>query len=222
MELAYNVSRLLERVRKACAEAGRSESEVRIVAASKCVDAQTVYKLPSLGITEVGENRVSEFNAKYDGGAPLKWHIIGALQTNKVRYVVGKTAMIQSVDRQSLAETIDRISARAQIVTDVLIEVNIGGEQSKSGVAPEAALEFASQCSELKNLRVRGLMSVPPVGAEYPLYEKMRALFDEMRGSCPYADTLSMGMSGDLETAIKCGATMIRPGRALFGERIVG
>lgn len=213
MTLGDKVQALRENLATVCASAGRSADEITIVAATKTVPKETVLTLPKYGITSVGENRVQEFTEKYDES--LYWHIIGALQTNKVKYVVGKASMIQSVDRISLAEEIDRLSARRGTVTDILIEINIGGEKSKSGIAPEALDELSGRCSELKNIRLKGLMSIPPRGAKPVLYERMYKLYESLRG----AQVLSMGMSDDYELAIKCGANMIRPGRALFGER---
>lgn len=213
MTLEDRVYALRENLADACASAGRKPEEITVVAATKTVPRQTVLVLPKLGITDVGENRVGEFAEKYAEG--LNWHIIGALQTNKVKHVIGKVCMIQSVDRISLAEKIDKLSGERGVITDILIEVNIGGEPSKSGIAPEALDELGGRCAELKNVRLRGLMSIPPIGAKTSLYEKMFALYESMPG----ADVLSMGMSDDYEIAVKCGANMIRPGRALFGSR---
>lgn len=219
MDLGDNIKMLRERIAAACAESGRHENEISVVAATKCVPAEIVYSLPGFGITTVGENRVQEFTQKYSESVPLNWHIIGALQTNKVKYAVGKVKLIQSVDRIPLAEEINRLSQKHGTVTDVLIEINIGSEENKSGAMPECAEELVDAVSKLKNVRIKGLMSVPPIGADAAVYEKMRALYDGMRGKFKTMDTLSMGMSNDYELAIRCGATMIRPGRVLFGER---
>lgn len=219
MNLSDNVAILNERVAKACADSGRKTEEVTIVPATKCVPLEVIKMLPRLGISAVGENRVQEFTQKYEGGSELDWHIIGALQTNKVKYVVGKAVMIQSVDRITLATEIDKLSEKRNTVTDVLIEVNACGEIGKSGVAPEKADELAAYVSEMKNMRLKGIMCVPPINAEIKVYEKMRILFDSLREKYKIMDTLSMGMSGDYELAVCCGSTMIRPGRALFGER---
>ncbi|MCI8459125.1 MAG: YggS family pyridoxal phosphate-dependent enzyme [Clostridia bacterium] len=217
--LKDNVMRLRDEVANACAAVGRSADDVRIVAATKCVPQSVAERLPALGIDTAGENRVQEFLQKYRVDSPLRWHIIGALQTNKVKYVVGKAEMIQSVDRLSLLQEIDKLSARQATVTDILVEVNIGREENKSGVLPEAVDELTAAASEMRHVRLRGLMSVPPVQAPVKLYEQMRELFVRLRQRQSAVDTLSVGMSNDYITAVRCGATMIRPGRALFGAR---
>ena len=219
--LKKNVRDLFERVRKACAQAGRPESEISVVPATKCVPVDVIEQLPALGLFAAGENRIQEFRQKYRADSPLAWHIIGALQTNKVKYAVGKVAMIQSADRLPLIDEIDRLSEKNGIVTDVLIEVNIGAEVNKSGVLPTDAAALAAETVRRKNVRLRGLMSIPPVGAGREPYERMRDLFDTLRKEYAAMDTLSMGMSNDFETAVVCGATMIRPGRILFGERTI-
>lgn len=219
MQLHDNVRNLFDRMAKACAAVGRREEEITVVAATKTVPVETAESLPQWGITQAGENRVQEFLGKYREDSPLDWHIIGALQTNKVKDVIGKVRLIQSVDRLSLAQKIDALSRKAGIVTDVLVEVNIGEEPNKSGVSVPLLDELCAQIAALQNVRLRGLMSIPPVGASSKLYERMKRLSDDLRAKQKQADILSMGMSDDFETAIRCGATMIRPGRALFGAR---
>lgn len=220
MALYDNVKRLRESIAEACAASGRKPDEISIVAATKCVSAEIVRTLPELGITAAGENRVQEFRDKYDPTLPLEWHVIGALQTNKVKYVVGKVAMIQSVDRLELVREINRLSERAETITDVLIEVNIGGEQSKSGTDPSALFDLAESLRDYGSIRLRGLMCIPPKGADDSVYMRMRELYGKLGSKYRGIDTLSMGMSDDYVRAIKCGSTMIRPGRVLFGERI--
>lgn len=217
MNLGDNIRILLERVANACASAGRSSNEITVVAATKCVPAEIVNTLPEFGIKIAGENRVQEFLQKCGENSPLVWHIIGGLQTNKVKYVVGKVALVQSVDRMTLAHEINKLSGKRNVVTEVLIEVNAGNEENKSGIPPEQALDLAAEISELTNLKLRGLMSVPPKGADAKIYEKMKNLSDNVKSKYAYADILSVGMSEDYEIAIKCGSNMIRPGRALFG-----
>ena len=220
MEIADNVKKFRERLLKACLECGRREEDITVVPATKCVPIETMLSLPKFGFNEAGENRVQEFTQKYRENSGLNWHIIGALQTNKVKYVVGKASMIQSVDRESLALEISRLSVKKGVVTDILQEVNIGAEQNKSGVLLEQAEELLANISTLPGIRIRGLMSVPPVGAAAKLYEDMYKLFGDLKNKYKGMDTLSMGMSGDFELAVKCGATMVRPGRVLFGERV--
>ncbi len=192
---------------------------VKIVAATKTRSAEEINELPSLGITAVGENRVQELLQKYDELRIPEIHFIGALQTNKVKYIVDKVSMIESVDRAELAAEIEKRCAAAGRVMDVLIEVNVGGEESKSGCAPGDLDGLASLIAGMKHLRIRGLMSVLPVDADESLYLKMRDLFTELKKKYDTAEFLSMGMSDDYETALKCGANLIRPGTALFGKR---
>lgn len=219
MSLKDNVMRLRERISAACAASGRAESEIEIVAATKCVPLEIVNELPECGIYTAGENRVQEFVQKYSEHSPLTWHIIGALQTNKVKYVVGKVKLIQSVDRSSLAEEISRLSERKGIITDVLAEINICGEENKSGALPEMAEELAARINSLGGVRLKGIMCVPPVGADGKPYERMHGIFERLKKIFPSINTLSVGMSNDFELAIRNGSTMIRPGRILFGER---
>ncbi len=218
-QLAYNIEILRKNVAEACRIAGRAPQEITVVAASKCVPADVVELLPRFGILHAGENRVQEFTEKYRDGGALRWHMIGALQTNKVKYVIGKVAMIQSVDRISLLEEIDRLSGARGIVTDVLVEVNIGMESNKSGVAPREVQALADAVAMRNNVRLCGLMSVPPIGADENPYAHMHDLHVRVMRDHPEAKVLSMGMSEDYRTAIRYGSTMIRPGRALFGPR---
>ena len=215
--LSENVKALFASVEDLCAKYGRRRGEIKILAATKTVDCERMNVLPSLGITDVGENRVQEFREKYGKVANVNWHIIGELQTNKAKYVVGKTAMIHSLDRPSLADEIDRLSEKCSVISDVLIEVNMGGEQSKSGVSADGLDALYDYAAEKKNLRIRGLMSVLPIGADERLYERLYKLYEKKKGGV--FDTLSAGMSGDYPIAIKHGANLIRPGSVIFGKR---
>ena len=171
-----------------------------------------------------GENRVQELLSKYFEHEGLTWHFIGRLQTNKVKYIVDKVSMIQSVDSLRLAEEIERRAAKINKVIDVLIEVNVGGEESKGGVAAEECLILAEKVADMPHLRLCGLMSVLPIAEEKalePLYEKLRDLFDALKkqstdGSVIY---LSAGMSGDYPVALRHGSNMVRIGSAVFGAR---
>ncbi len=208
-----------ENVKKLLDFVAHAPRPVKIVAATKTRSAEEINELKKYGITAMGENRVQELLAKYDGLDMPEVHFIGALQTNKVRYIVDKVCMIQSVDRPELAREIEKRCAAAGRVMDVLIEVNIGGEESKSGCAPSGLSALASEVSGMPHLRLKGLMSVLPVAAPDEMYAGMKTLFDELREKYPSAEYLSMGMSGDYEKAVACGANMIRPGSLLFGER---
>ncbi len=209
-----------ENVRKLLAFVRSAPRPIKIVAATKTRTADEINELKNYGIAAMGENRVQELLAKYDGLHMDEIHFIGALQTNKVKYIADKVCMIQSVDRTELAKEIEKRCAAINKVMDVLIEVNIGGEESKSGCAPSDVFALAREVSGMPHLRLKGLMSVLPIDADDALYDGMKKLFDELAEICPTAEYLSVGMSGDYERAVAHGANMIRPGSLLFGERV--
>lgn len=228
MDIAYNVLRLRERIERAAALAGAAPGSVSLVAATKMNGEENVRAAVAAGVDACGENRVQELLEKnalgaYEG-APL--HFIGGLQKNKVKYLVGTVELIQSVDSLELAELISGRAKGLKSIQDVLIEVNIGGEESKSGIRPEETGELLEKISKMDAIRVLGLMAIPPnEGSE----EKNRVYFEQMYNL--YVDIrakkydnidiriLSMGMSGDFEAAIACGANMVRLGSAIFGDR---
>lgn len=193
---------------------------VTVVAATKTITPDRINLLPHYGIEIAGENRVQELLEKYDSVRGLKWHFIGSLQTNKVKYIVDKVDLIHSVDREELADEIDKRSAKIGKVIDVLVEVNTGGEASKSGIAPEKAEDLAAYISGKKNLRLRGVMGVFPIDARDELYEKLYDVYRKISKTYPNADILSAGMSGDYLKAIEHGANLVRIGSAIFGKRI--
>lgn len=207
-----DVIALIEKV-KSCGHA------VKIVAATKTRSAAEINELKKFGITAMGENRVQELLAKYDGLDMPEVHFIGALQTNKVKYIADKVCMIQSVDRLELGREIEKRCDALGKVMDVLVEVNYGGEESKSGCRAEDCLPLIGELGRLPHVRVRGLMTVLPIGAGEEMYAGMRALFERAQREYGGIEFLSMGMSDDYEIAIKHGANMIRPGTALFGAR---
>ena len=224
--IAENVARVRERIESAAG--GR---RVLLVAASKMNDADRVREAVAAGVDACGENRVQELVEKreahaYDGAA---LHFIGHLQRNKVKYLVGSVDLIESVDSIDLLGDIDARPKKLGVVQDVLLEVNIAGELSKSGVEPERLPELLDFAASLEGLRVRGLMSIPPIsaapGANRPYFARMRELFVDIGGK-KYDNTamdfLSMGMSGDFEDAIAEGANMVRVGSAIFGARDYG
>ncbi len=227
MSIAENIRRVREEIAAAAAAAGRDPGEITLVGASKMNDAAACKEAVAAGIDALGENRVQELVKKYDEdaytGAPL--HFIGHLQRNKVRQIVGKVDLIQSVGSLELMAEIQRCAEKLDIVQDVLLEVNIGGEESKSGFAPEALYAAAEQALQLPNIRVRGLMTIPPVevesGDSTQYFEKVRAMYVDMNSNLFHneLECLSMGMSGDFPQAIRCGATMVRVGTAIFGAR---
>lgn len=224
-----NLKRIRHQVAEAALRAGRDPQEIVLMGATKTVPPEIINFAISRGLTHIGENRVQEMLSKLPdlelGTARL--HFIGHLQSNKVRKLIPTVSMIQSVDSPKLAETIARISLEASTVTDVLIEVNIGGEESKAGIHPDAAAEFAAQIGELPGIRLRGLMAIPPIcenSAQIRNYfSEIYKLFIDIRAKKSdnsHMNVLSMGMSGDFADAISEGSTMIRVGSALFGSRI--
>lgn len=226
--LKKNIADVRARIHAACLAAGRSPEEVLLCAASKTQDADTVRAAAALDIDLFGENRVQELCQKHKAGAyaakPL--HLIGHLQTNKVKQVVGRAALIESVDSQHLLDCIAVEAEKQGLCQDILIEINIGCEPSKSGIAPQALDALLLHAGTLGSVRVRGLMAIPPAaltpGAARPYFARMRDLFEQTRcRSLPNVqmDYLSMGMSGDFEDAIAEGANIVRVGTAIFGAR---
>ena len=227
MSIQTNIAEIRSRIAAACAESGREAGEITLVGASKMNDAAACREAIAAGIDVLGENRVQEMTEKlaqhaYDG-APL--HFIGHLQRNKVKQVVGKVALIQSVGSLPLLEAIEKEAEKQGIVQDILLEVNIGGEEAKSGFAPDAVEQAAAQAKALAHVRVRGLMTIPPADAtreeNMAYFEKVRALYVDISRKMydNGLEYLSMGMSGDFADAIRAGANMVRVGSAIFGAR---
>ena len=213
-EIKRNIDTVTERVARASARSGRA---VTVVAATKTVPPELISVAVDCGIADIGENRVQEYLEKKDAVKRAKWHFIGTLQRNKAKYLVGDVALIQSVNGIELAREIDRLARLRNVVQQVLIELNAAGEQSKTGAPVELADELIAQVGELKNVVVRGIMSVPPVDASDGVYKRLSALFEKHRGGV--FDILSVGMSSDYERAISFGSNMVRPGSAIFGPR---
>ena len=227
MSIAENIARVRAEIARAAEEAGRDPREIVLVGASKMNDAQACREAIAAGIDALGENRVQEMTAKleqhaYDG-APL--HFIGHLQRNKVRQVVGRVALIQSVGSQPLLEEIEKTAAARELIQDILLEVNIGGEEAKSGFAPEEMRSAGEAALGCPHIRVRGLMTIPPADADREAnlgyFREVRALYVDMNEKLFHNELeyLSMGMSGDYADAIREGATMVRVGTAIFGAR---
>ena len=227
MSIAENVARVRANIERAAREAGRDPSEIMLVGASKMNDANACREAIAAGVDALGENRVQEMTQKlaeraYDG-APL--HFIGHLQRNKVKQVVGQVDLIESVGSHELLVAIDAQAEKLGIVQPILLEINIGGEEAKSGFAPEALSAAAEHALALTNVQLRGLMCIPPVAEEehgsLPYFEKVRALYVDINKKLYHnkLDLLSMGMSGDYEDAVRCGATLVRVGTAIFGTR---
>lgn len=227
--IAENIAKIRENMVRAALAAGRRPEEILLCAATKMNDAARVREAVTAGVDCCGENRVQELTQKlseraYDG-APV--HFIGHLQTNKVKQVVGKVALIQSVDRLELLRCIEHEAEKQGILQDILLEVNVAAEESKSGFTPELAPEIAAQMVEYPHCRLRGLMAIPPIseksGDNCRYFEKIHTIAVDITAKkydnvC--MDCLSMGMSEDYADAIACGSTMIRVGTAIFGARI--
>ena len=228
MSIAENVARIRAEMEAAALACGRDPKEIQLCAATKMNDANAVRQAIAAGVDCCGENRVQELTAKlaenaYEG-APV--HFIGHLQTNKVRQVVGKVDLIQSVDSERLLRAINTEAARQGIRQDILLEVNIGNEESKSGFRPAEILPILEKIGEFSNVCVKGLMAIPPIssfpGENLQYFQKMFQLSVDIREKINdnvTVDCLSMGMSDDYTDAIACGSTMIRVGTAIFGAR---
>ena len=228
MSIAENVASIRSAMAQAAREAGRDPGEVKLCAATKMNDADAVRQAIAAGVDCCGENKVQELTAKlaenaYEG-APV--HFIGHLQTNKVKQVVGKVDLIQSVDSPRLLAAIDKEANRQGIVQDILLEVNVGGEESKSGFRPDEVLPLVKTLSQFPNIRVKGLMTIPPIsqknGDNVKFFQKIYNIAVDIIALLEDNDMaryLSMGMSDDFSDAIACGSTMIRVGTAIFGAR---
>ena len=230
-EIAENLKEVENRISSAVEKSGRKRDDVKLIAVSKTNPLEVLEAAYGLGVRVFGENRVQELVEKMDyfsgkGIKDIEWHLIGHLQTNKVKYIIGRVAMIHSVDSEKLAKAIDDESAKRGVVTDILAEINIGDEDSKFGVMPQAVPEFIDKLAQYKNIRVRGLMCVAPFVS---IPEENRKFFSEMRKLSVdirdknkdnvIMDELSMGMTGDYTVAIEEGSTMVRVGTGIFGKR---
>ncbi|MGB9080205.1 MAG: YggS family pyridoxal phosphate-dependent enzyme [Desulfuromonadaceae bacterium] len=227
MTISRNLALINGRIRAAAEAAGRDPASVRLVAVSKTRPVADIIEAFRAGQTVFGENYIQELVPKLaEVHEAVQWHVIGHLQSNKVKYIAGRVAMIHSVDRLSLAQEIDRQWGRLGKVCDVLIQVNISGEATKSGTTETGAIQLVQECALLPHIRVRGLMTMPPFfddpDAARPCFAELRRLaeaVDARRIAGVDMAELSMGMSGDFEAAVQEGATLVRIGTAIFGER---
>ena len=230
MDYAQNIRKVREQIAAAALAAGRDPAEITLCGATKVQTDDTIRAAIAAGLTVCGENRVQELTAHleadaYAGAAEV--HFIGHLQTNKVKQVVGKVDLIHSVDSERLLRAIDAQADKLGTVQDILLEVNVAGEESKGGCHPDELPALAELAASLPHVRLRGLMAIPPIslepGANRPYFVAMRQLFVDMREKMPHNQSeitcLSMGMSGDFADAIAEGATLVRVGTALFGPR---
>ncbi len=227
-DIEYNYKTICENIAKASESCGRHYNDITFLAATKTVESEFINYAISLGLDHIGENRVQELLSKYDDYnlANTKLHMIGHLQTNKVRQIVGKVDMIESVDSFKLAKEISDQSVKRELTTDILVEVNIGGEESKSGICPDKLDELLYEISNLPAINVQGLMTIPPICENRQkicrYFENMRKLFIDISSKKidnVSMNVLSMGMSDDYIDAIREGATMVRIGSALCGAR---
>lgn len=218
-----NLKVINENIAETADKCGRNINSVRLMAVTKTVAPEIVNHAVNLGLKLLGENKVQEFLSKqeiYDKSAEV--HFIGHLQTNKVKYIIEPMSVIQSVDNIKLAKEINRLAIAHNKVMDILCEVNIGGEDSKSGVAPDRLRELLEQISEMQGIKVKGLMTIPPPSESDIFLGRMAELFNNIKSvEIPAVDMdeLSMGMTHDYQQAIKYGSTIVRIGTGLFGTR---
>ncbi|MBX9230060.1 YggS family pyridoxal phosphate-dependent enzyme [Coprococcus catus] len=225
--LTENVIEVEKNIQDACDRAGRSREEVRLIAVSKTKPVSDIEEVLTTGILDYGENKVQELSDKYDVlPKNIRWHMIGHLQRNKVKYLIGKTVLIHSVDSLRLAEQIEHEAAKADTIMNVLIEVNVAGEESKFGTTCNEAIELVRAVAALKHVKIKGLMTIAPF-TDNPednriYFKKLKQLSVDIKSKNidnVDMDELSMGMTGDYEVAIEEGATMVRVGTGIFGER---
>lgn len=222
-----NLEYVENRISESCKRAGRNRNEVTLIAVSKTKPVSDIREAMACGITVFGENKVQEMRDKHNEiTEPLSWHMIGHLQANKVKYLPGVACMIHSVDNKKLADEIEKQASKHDIVMDVLVEVNMAHEDTKFGLSPDEAIDFVKEISTLPHLNIRGFMTIAPY-TEDPesnrvYFRGLRELKDkvnELNIPGVKMDTLSMGMTGDYEVAIEEGATFVRVGTGIFGER---
>ena len=225
--ISENIENIRKNIDAACKRSGRNPKDVLLLAVSKTVDVDRIKVAVDCGLNSLGENRVQEIMEKYEPmGENVKWHLIGHLQTNKVKYIIDKVELIHSVESIKLAEEINKQAKKHNLVMDVLVEVNMADEESKFGVKPEETEGFIRELALMDNIRVRGLMTVAPNvenGEENRVYfRNMKQLLVDINAkniNNINMDILSMGMTGDYETAVEEGATIVRVGTGIFGKR---
>ncbi|MBE6788181.1 MAG: YggS family pyridoxal phosphate-dependent enzyme [Ruminococcaceae bacterium] len=222
-----NLKVIRDKISVAAQKTGRNANDIRLMAVTKTVAPELVNVAIDNGVDLLGENRVQEYLDKKDSYVPdTETHFIGHLQTNKVKYIIDKVDMIQSVDSVKLAREISKNAVKNNLIMDILVEINIGEESSKSGTSPQMAQELVCEIAELEGLRIKGLMSIPPIceKKEQSLhyFSQLRQIFVDIRDKNidnVYMECLSMGMSQDYEAAIEMGSNIVRIGSALFGQR---
>ena len=227
MGIVENLSLVEEKIAAACARAGRKREEVKLIAVSKTHPVEAIKEAMRCGIRSFGENKVQELRDKMEYlGEDLDWHLIGHLQTNKVKYVVGRVSLIHSLESTRLAEAIEKEACKRAVTADVLVEVNIAAEDTKFGVLPENVEEFVREVAKFEHIRVVGLMTVAPITQESEenriYFKNLNKIMVDLNSKNIHnvsMNVLSMGMTGDYETAIEEGATLVRVGTGIFGHR---
>lgn len=226
-DIRQRLAAVRERIAEACTRVGRTPASVLIVGVTKTHPPEVARAAAEAEVTDLGENRVGELVAKMDRVPEARWHMIGRLQRNKVRHIAGRSVLVHSLDRRSLADTLSRRAERAGVVQRTLVQVNVGEDPRKGGCRLDGAVDLIAYARGLPHLSVEGLMTMPPespTGADpaesaRPLFRRLCELRDEVREYWPEVAHLSMGMSADLEAAVEEGATMVRVGTDLFGPR---
>lgn len=229
MSVQDNYNEILRRKNEACIRSGRKPEDVLLLAVTKLHTVEEINEAIDAGATDAGENKVQELLSKYDNTKPVRWHLIGHLQTNKVKSIIDKVVMIHSVDSMRLANEINKRAAAAGLVMDILIEINSAMEETKSGIAGEELNDLVKEITQTcENIRIRGIMCIPPYGQDSEVtrgyFKEAKALFEGLKEldlpeERALIDTLSMGMSGDFEVAIEEGSTIVRVGSSIFGAR---
>ncbi len=228
MSVAENMQKIRACIAGSAAKCGRSPEEIRLVAVSKTVEVERIRQALAAGACDLGENRVQEMMEKMPQlPENVRWHMIGRLQKNKVKYIIGKTELIHSLCSLEVAQEIQRLSLKNQVWTDCLVQINIGREESKAGIEAEQLPAFLQAVSEMDHIRIRGLMAIAPIVDEpeqaRPYFARMKQLFDGLEENEQVSrQWLSMGMSGDYQVAIEEGANLVRIGSSIFGQRDYG
>jgi pyridoxal phosphate enzyme (YggS family) len=222
-----NIDAIRDEIKKVCLKSGRNPDEITIIAVTKTIEPERINLAVDCGATNLGENKVQEIMDKYDAvNKNVKWHLIGHLQTNKVKYIIDKVGLIHSIDSVKLAEEISRRAEKDNLIKDVLVQVNVAKEETKFGIDIEETIDFVKSISVFDNIRIKGLMTIAPYSEDpegvRPVFRRLKEKFDElakMNISNTEMKYLSMGMSNDYKIAIEEGANMVRIGTAIFGKR---
>ncbi len=225
--ISENLNEVKKSIEESCVGAGRSAEEVKLIAVTKTYGTDVINEAIDCGVQDIGENRVQEIMEKYDAVKPVRWHLIGHLQKNKVKYIIDKVELIHSVDSFDLAKEINKQACKIGKIQKILLEVNVSGEESKFGIAPADCPSLCQKIAdELKNVRIEGLMTVAPYTDDRDLLaqvfcglKNLSQEIEKMAINGVNMSELSMGMTNDFPLAIECGATMVRVGTGIFGKR---